>query len=484
MGDAHSRTAQKDEYAAIIDQGQVTDEVRNIALKYDPLNRMGRDGFHVTKDGELHIDDEKVIEEHKIVANKIPNDAIKIVRLPAERGELVHQYGENGFRLYELPAPIEDRVVGILGPNGGGKSTALRILSGLLKPNLGNADDEPDWDDIVREFRGTAVQNYLEKLRDGAVQSVYKPQRVDRIPERYDGTVRDLLKERDERSIRNEAIERLDLEEIVDRDLDDLSGGELQRVAIAATLVANVDSYLIDEPSSYLDAGLRVTVARALKELARGKQVLVVDHDLITLDVVADNIHVFYGDPGGFGVVSRPLSARRGINQFLDGHLRGENVRIRETAIDFLRRSDRRDIDGAPFLEFPTLRKEFDSFTLEVESGTIFEGEILGIFGRNGLGKSTFARLLAGVLEPDTGELETNATISYKPQYLDPPVGGTVRDLFVNHVDIYDQEFETRIQKPFDLESLFKRGSTTSPAANYSALALHSRSPETRRYTC
>ncbi|WP_312911729.1 ribosome biogenesis/translation initiation ATPase RLI [Natronosalvus caseinilyticus] len=457
MGDAHSRTAQKDEYAAIIDQGQLTDEVRNIALKYDPLNRMGRDGFHVTKDGELHIDDEKVIEEHKIVTNKIPNDAIKIVRLPAERGELVHQYGENGFRLYELPAPIEDRVVGILGPNGSGKSTALRILGGLLKPNLGNADDEPDWDDIVREFRGTAVQNYLEKLRDGAVQSVYKPQRVDRIPERYDGTVRALLKERDERSIRNEAIERLDLEEVADRSLDDLSGGELQRVAIAATIVANVDSYLIDEPSSYLDAGLRVTIARALKELARGRQVIVVDHDLITLDVVADNIHVFYGDPGGFGVVSRPLSARRGINQFLDGHLRGENVRIRETAIDFLRRSDRRDIDGAPFLEFPILRKEFDSFTLEVESGTIFEGEILGIFGRNGLGKSTFARLLAGVLEPDTGELETNATISYKPQYLDPPVEGTVRELFANHVDIYDQEFETRIQKPFDLESLFKR---------------------------
>lgn len=457
MGDAHSRAAQKDEYVAIIDQDKVTDEVRNIALKYDPLNRTGRDGFHVTEDGELHIDDEKVIEEHKIIANKVPNDAIRIVRLPAERGELIHQYGDNGFRLYELPAPVEDDVVGLLGPNGVGKSTALRILGGLLKPNLGNADD-PDWDAIVREFRGTAAQNYLEKLRDGAVRTVYKPQQVDRIADRYDGIVRNLLEERDERFVRDEAIDRLDLGDVADRNVEDLSGGELQRVAIAATLVADADTYLIDEPSSYLDVGLRVTVARALEELAEDRQVLVVDHDLITLDVVADNIHVCYGNPGGFGIVSRPLSARRGINQFLEGHLRGENVRIRETAIDFLRRSTRRDTDGTPLLKFPTLRKEFDSFALEVEPGTIYDGEILGIFGRNGLGKTTFARLLAGVLKPDDGELETNTTISYKPQYLDPSVDGTVRDLFASHVDLYDQEFETRIRKPFDLEPLFDRG--------------------------
>ncbi|WP_306061270.1 ribosome biogenesis/translation initiation ATPase RLI [Natronococcus wangiae] len=458
MGDDHSRAAQKEEYVAIIDQEKVTDEVRDIALKYDPLNRVGRrEGFHVTEDGELHIDDENVMEEHKIIANKIPNDAIEIVRLPAERGELIHQYGENGFRLYELPAPVESNVVGLLGPNGVGKSTALRILGGLLKPNLGDVNADPDWDTIVREFRGTGVQTYLEKFRDGTVRTAYKPQRVDRIAARYDGTVRQLLEEREERSVYDEVITSLDLKGVIERNVGELSGGELQRVAIAATLVAEADAYLIDEPSSYLDVGQRVTVARALETLAEDASVLVVDHDLITLDIVADTIHVCYGNPGGFGVVSRPLSARRGINQFLNGYLRTDNVRIAETTIDFRgqTRSSQQDADGTLLLEFPTMRKELGSFVLRVESGAVYEDEILGILGRNALGKTTFARLLAGTLEPDTGPTDSNIAISYKPQYLDPAVDGTVRELFDDYIDIYDRGFKTEIREPFNLEPLF-----------------------------
>lgn len=456
MDDAPSRATRKDKFVAIIDQDQVTDEVRNIALKYDPLGDSARDGFYVTEDGELHIDDDAVIEEHKIVANKAPGDAIKIVRLPAERGELVHQYGENGFRLYELPAPVEGRVVGLLGPNGVGKSTALRILGGLLKPNLGDVDDEPDWDTIVREFRGTAVQNYLETLREGDISTAFKPQRVDRLAERYDGTVRRLLDTRDERDLRDDAIDQLNLDHVTDRRIDDLSGGELQRAAIAATLVADVDTYLIDEPSSYLDVGHRLAVARAFDELTEDRDVIVVDHDLITLDLVSDNTHVFYGDPGGFGVVSRPLSTRVGINQFLEGHLRAENVRIRATAIDFLDRSRRADTDGPAVVEFPTLRKAFDSFSLRVEPGTIYAGEIVGILGRNGLGKTTFARLLAGAVEPDEGSADVDLTISYKSQYLEPSFDGTVRELFAREVDLYDREFDARIREPFTLDPLFE----------------------------
>lgn len=75
----------------------------NIAVKYDPLNRSGHEGFHVTESGELHIDDANVMAEHRLIEKKIPNDAIQIVPLPAETGQLVHQYGENEFRLYNLP---------------------------------------------------------------------------------------------------------------------------------------------------------------------------------------------------------------------------------------------------------------------------------------------------------------------------------------------------------------------------------------------
>ena len=86
-----------EEYVAIIDQYEVTDEVRDIALKYDPLNRSGYEGFHVTDEGELHIDDADVMAEHKLIEKKIPNDAIKILPLPSASGQLVHQYGDNGF---------------------------------------------------------------------------------------------------------------------------------------------------------------------------------------------------------------------------------------------------------------------------------------------------------------------------------------------------------------------------------------------------
>lgn len=458
MGDPQSRATRKGRYVAVIDQEKVTDEVRDIALKYDPLARAGRrGGFHVTDDGELHIDDENVIEEHKIIEKKIPNDAIKIVRLPAERGQLVHQYGENGFRLYELPAPSEGSVVGVLGPNGVGKSTALRVLGGLLRPNLGAFDDGPDWDAIVRAFRGTAVQRYLEHLRAGEIEPAYKPQRVDRIPEQYSGPVRTLLEARDERNELASLVDRLALTELMDRTVDELSGGELQRMAIAATIAADADVYLIDEPSSYLDVGQRLAVARVLAALADGHRVVVVDHDLIALDLASDTAQIFYGEPGGFGVVSRPRSTRRGINQFLAGYLRTENVRIREDAVDFRRRRARSIGDGEPVLEFPPLTKAFPSFSLEVDGGAIRRREVLGIFGRNGLGKTTFAKLLAGELAPDTGELDASLEISYKPQYVDPSFDGTVRELFGTAVDVYSQEFSTLIQAPFDVEPLFDR---------------------------
>jgi ATP-binding cassette subfamily E protein 1 len=444
-----------DRYVAVIDQEKVTDEVRDIAVKYDPLNRSGREGFHVTDDGELHIDDSLVMEEHKLIERKVPNDAIKILPLPARRGQLVHQYGENGFQLYDLPAPERGDVIGILGPNGIGKTTALCVLAGDLQPNLGRPEGDATREDVVRAFRGSAVQRHLERLREGDLSVAFKPQRIESLPWARGTTVEDALSDV---SAGSEAVaDALDLAPIADRELRRLSGGERQRVAIAATLLRDADLYLLDEPSSYLDVGRRLDAARAIRGRVADEDAaaVVVEHDLATLDLLSDGIYLLYGEAGGFGVVSQRQSVREGINQFLRGRLREGDVRIRPEPVEFPPSSERTVRRDAPVLEYPALEKRFDGFSLTVDPGRIHEGEVVGVVGRNALGKTTFAKLIAGVLTPDEGTVSNRGTISYKPQYVAPSGQETVRALFARQVNVRSPEFRTGIEEPFDLEALY-----------------------------
>lgn len=448
--------SQSEEYVAIIDQDEVTDEVRNIAVKYDPLNRSGHEGFHVTDDGELHIDDSKVMREHKLIEKKIPNDAIRIVPLPSETGQLVHQYAENGFRLYNLPAPDDGAVIGLLGRNGIGKTTALRILAGELVPNFGTQDGI-DWDRAVESFRGTTLQTHLERLRDGTVTTAYKSQRVDSLSDTDDETVRQRLISRS--TDPDHLIDKLGLQSISGRSLGDLSGGERQRVAIATTLLSDADLYLFDEPSSFLDAKQRSTVSHVIHERIQDTDAsaIVIEHDLAMLDLLSDGVHILYGDPGGFGVASQRLSVRAGINQFLDGYLAEENVQIRGDAIEFPSASERGLPNKDPVFEYPELQKEFTGFALSVDSGQIYASESIGIVGENALGKTTFVKLLAGSIEPDSGVVPGTLSVSYKPQYITPDSQATVREQFAAVTDIHSRRFKTWIRDPFDLEVLYDR---------------------------
>ncbi|WP_248898375.1 ribosome biogenesis/translation initiation ATPase RLI [Haloplanus halobius] len=461
-------------YIAIIDQDKVTDEVRNIAVKYDPLNRSGHEGFHVTEDAELHIDDVNVMREHKLIEKKIPNDAIQIVPLPSETGQLVHQYGENGFRMYDLPIPEDGRIVGLLGPNGIGKSTVLRILAGELVPNFGITNGELDWNQAIEAFRGTTLQTHLERLRDDNVTISYKQQRVDSLHEANAETVRDLLVAHSDDPDR--FVDDLDLRSIRDRSLADLSGGERQRVAIGATLSADADLYLFDEPSSFLDIEQRLSVAQTIRSHVQETDAaaLVVEHDLATLDLLSDAIHVLYGEPGGFGVVAQQLAVRTGINQFLDGRLKEENVQIRRNSIDFPTAGERGVQYGDPVLDYPRLEKSFEDFSLTVESGQIHTGESIGIVGENALGKTTFVKLLAGSVEADERTVLDEVTVSYKPQYITPDSDETVRERFTAVADLHSQSFTRRIQDPFELEPLYDRslGSLSGGELQRTGIAL------------
>jgi len=400
-----------------------------------------------------------------ICVNKCPFDAIEIINLPQELDDdPVHRFGENAFSLYGLPAPQDGQVTGILGPNGIGKTTAVRILADELAPNLGRfgAGEEPSWDDVLEEYRGTALQNYLEDMLEGEVSVARKPQYVDQIPDQFDGTTIELLEQTDERGALDDLIDRVGIRPVIDQDIDTLSGGELQRVALVACLARDADFYFLDEITPYLDIGQRMTAARLIRELADegDRSMLVVEHDLAILDLLADTIHVAYGEPGAFGVITDPKSTKNGINEYLGGYLDNENMRIRQTAIEFEEHAPRAASTGDVVIEYPDLAKSYGDgeFSLTVEGGSIRENEVLGVVGPNGIGKSTFAQLLAGRLEPTEGEVDASLDIAYKPQYIEIDQPMRVDSFLASITDDFGSSYwNTEIAQPLQLEAVMEQ---------------------------
>lgn len=418
----------------------------------------------------IRFDDEKptVVEPLcvgcGICVKKCPFRSLSIVNLPDElEKECSHRFGPNTFKLFRLPVPSSGIVLGLLGQNGIGKTTALKILSGEIKLNLGNHEKPPDWRGIVQHFRGSTLQDYFERLSKKKLRVVHKPQYVDKIPRVISGEVGELLERADERGELKSVAKRLELETFWRRSLDVLSGGELQRVAIAATICREADVYLFDEPSSYLDVKQRLEVARAIRNLKlEGKTIIVAEHDLAIIDYLSDQICIFYGVPGVYGIVSHTHSVRVGINIYLQGYIPDENMRFRREPILFHVKPPTPGLTGGEtLLKWDQMEKKYEGFQLEVEPGDVRKGEVIGILGPNGIGKTTFIRLLAGIETPDKGKASTpyELTVSYKPQYISAEYEGTVKELLKN---IAKEEFasswyRSEILQPLNLQALLDR---------------------------
>jgi len=399
-----------------------------------------------------------------ICVRKCPFKALSIVNLPDElEGEYSHRFGFNAFRLFRLPVPSPGIVLGLLGQNGIGKSTALRILSGDLKLNLGRYENPPDWPEIIHYFRGSTLQTYFQSLSRAELRVVHKPQYISRIPEVVSGNVGEVLEKVDERNRLSELSNQLQLETIWDRRLDVLSGGELQRVAVAATLSREADVYLIDEPTSYLDVKQRLEVARSIRSLKTEEKITVVaEHDLAVLDYLSDQICIFYGKPGVYGIVSHVHGVRTGINIYLDGFIPDENMRFREDGIIFHAKPPTSGtIGGETLLKWESMEKSYNDFKLTAERGEVRRGEVIGILGPNGIGKTTFVKILAGIEKPDAGSspAENMISISYKPQYISADYEGTVDELLkaVAKKDFESSWYQSEIIQPLNLDPLFDR---------------------------
>lgn len=434
---------------------------RQECKKSCPVVRMGKLCIEVTPESKVAYISESLCIGCGICAKKCPFEAITIINLPSNlEKETTHRYNANSFKLHRLPIPRPGEVLGLVGTNGIGKSTALKILAGKQKPNLGRFNNPPDWQEILLYFRGSELQNYFTKILEDDLKAIIKPQYVDQIPKAVKGSVQSILDRKTEMDNQDNICEQLDLMTVLDRNVDELSGGELQRFACAVVCIQKADIYMFDEPSSYLDVKQRLKCALTIRSLlSDDRYIIVVEHDLSVLDYLSDYICCLYGAPGAYGVVTMPFSVREGINIFLDGFVPTENLRFRESSLVFkvAETADKEEeIKRMRRYRYPSMQKQLKEFHLDIDGGEFTDSEIIVMLGENGTGKTTFIRMLAGKLAPDNEEQVPMMNVSYKPQKISPKSKNTVRMLLHEKIrDAYvHPQFIADVIKPLQIEQI------------------------------
>lgn len=459
-------------------------------------------------------------------SKKCPNDAVKIVNLPTNlETDCTHRYGPNSFKLHGLPSPRAGCVLGLLGTNGIGKSTALKVLAGKLKPNLGRYNDPPSWEEILSYYRGSDLQQFLTRLLEGGLRCVTKVQLdTDYVRKLRGRVVGDVLRQRDQRNSMDYLVEKLELTSVLEREVQELSGGELQRFAICVVCTQDADVYMFDEASSFLDIKQRMTateVIRSLKDLpkedGKSRYVVVVEHDLAVLDYMSDYVNCLYGEPGAYGVVTKVATVTNGINNYLAGYFPAENMRFRPEAISFSVSASGSAADNllshgsnanlpSTVVDYPNMSRtltgsskskkgqspsdsETNTFTLHIEAGHFSGAECIGLLGQNGCGKTTFMDMLAGHVEDrskdGTGVVQdenfecslAGLGVSYKRQVYAPQLRkykGTVQGLIEKQLRELsaDRLFKLLVIKPLKLDDLYINDVNTLSGGELQRLAI------------
>jgi ATP-binding cassette subfamily E protein 1 len=431
-------------------------------IKYCPRVRTGDETIVLSPDGKYVIITENLCSGEGICVKKCPFNAISIINLPDPlESQISFRYGKDQFSLFRMAIPKKGKVLGLIGQNGIGKSTLLKLLSNELKINFGKfKDDTPDWKEIIDHYKGSELHQYFSELKEDKLQIIHKPQNITEIPKFVSGKVIELLSKNDIKNQLDKISKQLNLREILDRQMSVLSGGELQRVAIAAAYLKDGDVYLFDEPSSYLDVSERINTAKIIRSLSeKNKTIVVVEHDLAILDYLSDYVSILYGEPGVYGIVSHPQGVRVGINIYLNGYIKDENVRFREEPIIFHERppQDSTFESGNVIFNYDDIKISLGDFNLAISGSEIHAGEIIGILGPNGIGKTTFINSISENVKNNNHDMKLK--ISLKPQYIKFEEDGLVSRL-INQIRLtpyLSESYKKRLINNLHLEQIKER---------------------------
>ncbi|MDD5023239.1 MAG: ribosome biogenesis/translation initiation ATPase RLI [Candidatus ainarchaeum sp.] len=410
---------EKEKRIAVIDRTLCTREICGYAcIHVCPVNRMNKDCIIMEKETNYPVISEQLCVGCGLCPKRCPVSCIKIINLSKDLGLPIYQYGKNSFRLYGLPLPSEELkgAVSLVGKNGLGKTTALQLLSNHIIPNFGDISKKYTLQEAVQTMK-PEMKKYFSSL-DNNLKISIKPQAIAKLREAFKGKVSSLLSKTIPKEKLSFIIELFNLKNIVNRQVVHLSGGELQKLSIAIAYSKDADIYYFDEISNFLDIYERLHLSILLKDFSETHSVLLVDHDLTLLDYVSNYVYLFYGEESVYGVVSGLKSVRTGINEYLSGYFSSENIRFRDYEISFLLKSETERKSKIKFT-YTKLEKKFPDFKFSSGAGDIREGEVIGIVGKNAIGKSLFIKMLAGTEKPDKGE-GASFSIAYKPQYLEP----------------------------------------------------------------
>lgn len=418
----------------------------------------------------IDIEDVAVVAENLCIGcnscvRYCPFGAINIVNLPKELNleSLSFQYGENLFRIYNLPIIKQGYITGFLGENGIGKSTIINIISGSIIPNFGDYDNLNDKGNVLKHLKGNECQKYYKNLYDKKIKVVKKIQNINSLieVEKYKQmTVYEFMEISLCGKNVEETLNNFNINYISRNKLSELSGGELQKVYCCYIICKEADVYIFDEPTNYLDISQRVILARNIRNLiSENKYVIVVDHDISFLDYVCDRVCVLYGKPGGYGILSTQYNTSNAINIYFDGYLPTENVRFRKDKIKYNISLCESNIElnniESNSINYNCGNIEYPNFKLEIEDGNISShGSINVIIGKNGVGKTSFVKKLAK---------ELGYNISMKPQYpnfyklLEKYPRITVNNFLARYIETHDETFKNDVVNTLEIKHILDK---------------------------